>query len=315
MKKIFTTKIILTVFAILSNFIVWSCKCSDDDLTNRKPKPWDKILLSVDDIEEQKAGKIGVKTRITYSKFYNNFGKLDTATYLAEKLFFNRNGRIEQRIQYLSTGRVFSDWRYEYTHGIISRRVSKNSYDEKMAEEIISFDDNMDETEFKEYNYKSQNYNKTIVKYDKNKFVAETITLDPKGNQISKTVYEYKLKNLYRKKEFDRLGTLAAETIYEYDNQNRLIKETKTITGVSTKLVLEIKYDKDKISEIIDRDYVIKYDYANGKIVKEHHSIIGIGPQRRFDYFYNSKGLIKTKVHVSGMGKPELHVFYRYEYY
>jgi len=315
MEKNLTPKIILIVFTVFTNFLFWSCKCSDDDLSARKPKPWDNILLSVDNIEEQKAGKSGVKTRTTYSKLYNNFGKLDTATYLAEKLFFNRNGRIEQRIQYLSTGRVFSDWRYEYKHGILSRSVSKNSYDEKIAEEIISFDDNMDETEFKEYNYKSKDFNSTIVKYDKNKFAVETVTLDPKGNQISKTVYEYKLKNLYCKKEFDRSGTLTAGTIYEYDKQNRLIKETKSTTGISTKSVFEIKYENDKVTEIIDRDYVMKYDYANGKIVKEHHSIIGVGPQRRFDYFYNSKGLIKTKVHVSGIGKPELHVFYRYEFY
>ncbi|GAB4150408.1 MAG: hypothetical protein Fur0015_14400 [Ignavibacteriales bacterium] len=315
MRKTSIEKIILFALFLISSLVVYSCKCSDDQPKVRKQKPWDKIVLSVDEIEERKAGKAGVKVRTTYTKFYNKFGKLDTATYLVEKIFFDRNGKKESQIQYQSTGVVDLAWRYEYTSGLISRIVAKNSFDEPRADEQFEYDENGNEVQIREMNYKSKQFYKTFIKYNKNQLAVSRTTFDPNESMVSKDTYEYKNGNLISIKSFDKLNRLFSETFYEYDSLNRITKQVKEMKLMPGKAVLEIKYANGKITEIKDNDLVVKYEYANGNIVKEHHSIPGIGPQRRYDYFYNSKGLIKTKVHVSGIGKPELHVFYRYEYY
>lgn len=315
MKKTALVKFFVVLFLISFSLITYSCKCSDDYPKIRKPKPWDKIVQTVDEIEEQKAGKSGVKVRTTYTKFYNKFGKLDTATYLVEKIFFDRNGKKERQIQYQSTGVVDLEWQFEYSGGLITNIKAKNSFDEPRVDEKFIYDENGNEIEIREMNYKSQKFYKTLIKYDKHQLPESRTIFDPNENMVLKEIFEYKNGKLNLKKEYDKLNRLVSTTFYQYDSLNRITKQITEMKIIPGRTIFQIKYKDDKIIQVKNNDLLIQYEYKNEKISSEHHSILGIGPQRRYDYFYNSKGLIKTKVHISGTGRPELHVFYRYEYY
>lgn len=294
---------------------MYSCKCSEEKPLVRNPKPWDKLILTVDDIEEAKAAKKKVKERITYSKFYNKFGKLDTATYLVEKIYYNEDGKKEKDIQYLSSGEVDIAWEYEYERGLLKRVSAKNRFDQLVYERLVKFDKDWDEIEIKEYNQKAKDYNRSIISYDKNKFVKEIYSVDNFGNQLSRQTFEYKNKKLVKINDFDKLNQLIRSTELEYDSTGNLKKEIQITKPFNSKSEKTIKYNNGQISQIDESGMLITYDYSGNKIVKEHYYLTNVGPQRRFDYFYNKKGLLKTKVSVSGIGKPELHIFYRYKYY
>lgn len=311
--KFFVKPLILSVFAF--NFIFLSCKCSDDKPLTRNPKPWDKVILSVDDLQEQKVKINKVKEKLTYSKFYNKFGKLDTAKYLVERALFNDEGQKEKVIQYLSTGEIDIQWEYEYKNELPVHITAKNKFDEVVYEKIIKYDENWDEIEIKELNQKSKDYYKTLIKYDINKLVTEALVLDPHGNQNSRQKFEYAGKKLSKIFEYDKRDELTTLTEMYYDSLGNLIRETKEVKIYNAKYEKTIQYKDGKVYQIDDNEMQLSYDYEKDRITKEHYFIPNVGPQRRFDYFYNKKGLMKTKVSVSGMGMPELHIYYRYKYY
>lgn len=313
MKNLFQITIVFLTLVFV--FSLNSCKNPEKISVVRKVKPWDKLILNVDDIEEAKAAKKKVQERITYSKFYNKFGKLDTKTYLAERIFYNIDGKKEKQIQYLSTGDVDIAWSYEYENDVEKKITAKNRFDQIVYERLVKFDNDGDEIEIKEFNQKVKDYYKSFIRYDKNKLVKEIYTIDNFGRQLSKQNFEYNNERLSKIYEYDKLNQLVSEVELEYNAEGKLTKETrktKLFKALSTKTV---KYKDGKIYQINDNEMLITYDYKGNNIIKEHYAIPGVGPQRRFDYFYNNKGLLKTKVSVSGIGKPELHIFYRYKYY
>ena len=307
MKNLFQITIVFLTLVFI--FSLNSCKNPEKTSVVRKVKPWDKLILNVDDIEEAKAAKKKVQERITYSKFYNKFGKLDTTTYLAERIFYNSNGKKEKQIQYLSTGDVDIAWSYEYENDVEKKITAKNRFDQIVYERLVKFDNDGDEIEIKEFNQKVKDYYKSFIRYDKNKLVKEIYTIDNFGRQLSKQTFEYNNERLSKIYEYDKLNQLVSEVELQYTAEGKLTKEirkTKPFDALSTKTV---KYKDGKIYQIDDNEMLITYDYKGNNIIKEHYAIHGVGPQRRFDYFYNKKGLLKTKVSVSGIGKPELHIF------
>ncbi len=316
-KNIIIFRYLLLIF-IVSTLLV---ACSSENKINRRKKiqsPNEITLLPQIDKEDLKAKKLKVKSKETYSYFYDKFGKVAEKGYFVEKRTYDKNGYLSMIFRYSSSGNIDLSWKYEYDfYHNLTQKDSKTGSGLLKYESTSKFDNVGNEIERKEYQEKSGKYNKVVFEYDSLSNMINKKEYDPEEKLISvdKNLFD-STGNLVQTTSYNRNGAKYLEKIVMYDSLNRKIFESKNnFHDPISKL--EYAYDKNNYLSI-RKGNLFRETFQNdslGNIVEHNIYDKSGGLQQMYSYKYDKNGLVKERIRYDGLKHPALYTKYEYEFY
>jgi len=309
-------KIALIIVSL--SFLV-SCGSNDKVVRKRKVKSANEItFLPQIDKEDLKAKKLKVKSKSTYSYFYDKFGKVASKGYFVEKRTYDKNGNLSLIFRYSSRGGIDLSWKFDYDYyQNLTHKDSKTGSGLLKYESTSKFDDYGNEIEREEFVEKTGKYNKIIFAYDSLSNLLSNETFNSDDELISKGKNQFDASNnLVHSILLNKNGSKYFEKIVKYDSLNRRVYESE---NKFSEPATEYKYLYDKngfLSEKSSRIYreTFKNDSLGNVIEQKIYDGSG-GLQQMYTYRYKRNGLIKERIRYDGLEHPALYTKYEYEYY
>lgn len=302
---------------ILFSFLL---QCGKDEVKKPIAKKKDKekkAFIAQDEREIEKAKLLNIKSRKTFSHFYTKDKKISDKSYFVEEINFDKNGNMLIHKTFLSAGQIDLQWIYEYDDAgnLLSSRCLAGGVT-KRSENIYTYDENGNEVEMKDYQRKTNNYNKIVTEYSDDGLKTKSTLFDHLDKIISKTEYSYVDRKLVSQTFFNNKSEQTAEINYQYDSLENIIEENKLVTDWRSRTK---RYILDSLNNVITVDQIfykreLEYD-SSGNIINEQ-SFDGKGnAQMKIIHTYDENGLMIETIKYAGSGKPEIYVKYEYEYY
>ena len=274
-------------------------------------------VLTQEEREFEKAKLFGIKSRSTFSRFYDKYGKVPPKGFLVEKSTFDEDGKRIENNLYTSTGEINLNNKFEYDDDNLIKIEVLNNWGKIKFRRISEYDEFGNETVRKELNLKLNLDDNSVFEYDNEGELVKTIYYDPKERLVSIENYSCDDKGrLISKNMLDPEDKLIAGVTYEYDSLGHVVTEIKSFPNSKTTRT-DYKFDQYGNQIEVDAGYyknIMEYD-NNGNVILEAMYAKGGALQQKFKNFYDHRGLLLERIRYDGMEKPAVYINYEYEFY
>lgn len=315
-------KIIVTLFflftPLLSLTLILQCGNTQEknyvarNNTNKKKKE----IIAQNIKEYNKAKELKVKLRKRFAGFFGRDGSYPKKLVLVEELFFDENGNRKKLIRYKSTGEI--DFSYEFRYDKNNNLTAMETYDRfgnLKGRSESQYDNYNNEILRKVLENSSSGELKTEFYYDSEKRLTKTVNYSKKGELASTQILEYNGELVSKSIVKDASGKQISETIYEYDNDGYLIKESTN--GIQGTNEIRYKYDSNgNLIEVTDKQTRREYKYdSKGNLIEDKMFLSDGTRQFRVTFSYYENGLQKEEIRYSNDDRPAFLAKYEYEFY
>lgn len=310
--RFFITFLLVAVFLI---------SCGSEETEKDKSKDFiyfEEVFLPQEDREELKAGDLGIKKRSVTSFFYTKTGQLADKGFLVETRDYNKNGQLDFVERYTSKGNIDLKWTYDYNgkDQLIHKETQTGAGFIRYIGDF-TYDSDGDIIKRIELNVKNGEYETSEIEYAGVGAPNLIEKYNSNGDLIEETVFKYdEMQRLVSLEHKNSEGSLLRFVEYEYDSLNRVIKET-SVDAMRMKKEIIYEYDENGFVSSKDAGYFrqIFVNDDKGNILEEEVLDGEDYLQQRYEYVYDNKGLLIERLRYDGMGRAALYTKYEYEFY